>query len=136
MCGYTRKTEESGWTYSTKTVLALSEYVQRYPRLFDYLCGGNNVQNDFFHHSEVWPEGGGDQILTELAEWLKGLPCAQAERQPCGTQALDVEVVKAVEESLAEQAEARPRLKQLTMQVYIYQSRKKMRSKEEWKVSN
>ena len=114
VCGYTKR-DQRGWVYSTKTVQVIGQYLALFPELFDYLNSGRNVQNDSFHHLDVFPDGNGDEKLKEISDWLKELPCSSAGRQPCGTLALDEGIVMALEKSIDEQRSDGG--KRITMQV-------------------
>jgi 5'-3' exoribonuclease 1 len=100
--GYTKR-DQRGWTYSTKTVQIIEQYLTLFPELFDYLNSGKNVQSDMFHHMDVFPGGNGEHKLKEISDWLKELPSNSAGRQPCGTLALDDGIVDALEKAVDEQ---------------------------------
>ena len=61
VCGYTKRTDQNGWVYSTKTIEIINQYFVLFPQLFDYLGAGKNVQSDMYHHSDVFPEGDGEE---------------------------------------------------------------------------
>ena len=114
VCGYTKR-DQRGWVYSTKTIQIIGQYLALFPKLFEYLNSGKNVQSDMFHHLDVFPAGDGEDTLKEIADWLKELPSSSAGRQTCGTLALDDGIVTALEKSVDEQKSEGG--KRITMQV-------------------
>lgn len=55
--------------------------------------------------------------LKELTTWLKEIPAAKAERQTCGAQVLEEELVKAIEETVDTFNSTKQNLNIITMQV-------------------
>ena len=87
------------------------------PEVFDYFSIAERVSGDFFHHSDIFLDGDGDEKLKELADWIRDLPCSSASRQPCGTLTLDDTIVKAIEDEVTENTEAAHPKQQITMQL-------------------
>uniref|UniRef100_A0A8C4QD29 Uncharacterized protein n=1 Tax=Eptatretus burgeri TaxID=7764 RepID=A0A8C4QD29_EPTBU len=93
--GYTRR-EGSEWLYSTATETLLSNYVQRFPELFQYLSRWPNEY--LFYEDDIWPsddESGADYVQG-ITQWLRSLPIASVTRTPCGQNILDPGVVAAI----------------------------------------
>ncbi len=106
VCGYTRRGSDNGWLYSEKVGDTIGAYMEAFPEVFDYLARSNsNASKDVFHVDDVFGPGedgaglaqGSLDKLAALAKWIKELPSSNSPRQPCGTQTLDEEVVKALE---------------------------------------
>ena len=118
VCGFTRKSpSDNNWMYSTSAIDNLHEYYRKFPEVFDYL--GRTDGNDIYHVSDIFTDEEELSLIKEklkkLTDWIKELPCSNAARQPCGTQTLDENVIKAIEESLEEQKSDKG--KEITMQV-------------------
>lgn len=115
--GFTRRGQDNNWLYSGRTVDVIRHYMGYCPELYEYLSVSERVSGDQFHHSDIFPEGDGDDRLKELASWIKELPSSTASRQPCGTITLDEAVTKAIEEEVAATITQQQRNKQIVMQV-------------------
>ncbi len=103
-------------------------YMDNFPSVFDYLArSSSNASKDVFHVDDVFGAEDGPELsaealekLAQLAKWIKELPSSNSPRQPCGTQTLDEDVVRALEECVDSDAAAvaaGARRKVVTMQV-------------------
>lgn len=117
VCGFTKRSHDNSWLYSFKTVDTLREYMEKCPELFDYMSVSEHVSSDQIHHTEMFPDGDGEEKLKALSDWIKELPCTTSGKQPCGTLTVDEPLVKAIEEALADSDAQRQPKKQITMQV-------------------
>ncbi len=126
MCGYTRRANDNSWTYSEKVVSTIGQYMAEYPELFDYLSRSNsNASKDVFHVDDVFAGEGDCELaparierLDQLVKWIKEQPSSNAPRQPCGTQTLDEDVVRALEDCVEKSSDSEGKKKVVTMQVY------------------
>lgn len=102
VAGFTQKrTTDSNWYYSDRALTDIGEYMRMFPDLFQYLGTSDNVSHDMYQVEDVFLDyARGVERLTELANWLKELPCSKAPRQTCGMQSLDEELVKALEKAV------------------------------------
>ncbi len=117
------------WLYSERTIALVDEYIRQFPELFHYLARSNShASKDVFHVDDVFgidefggvDEAGekkGHTALTNLSKWLKDVPSASAQRQACGTEVLDEEVMHALEKCI--DGFSKSRRKDITMQVKV-----------------
>jgi len=112
VCGFTKKSEDGQWLYSSGCVDVLREYQFKFPEVFDYIASANNASNDMFHELDVFSGPDGLERVQELVSWLDNLPTQKATRQPFGTRVLDEAVIKEMENS-----ENELRKKEVVMQV-------------------
>ena len=117
VCGFTRKGHDNNWLYSKRAVDILRSYMSKCPEVFDYFSVGERVSGDYFHNSDIFLEGDGEERLKELADWIRDLPCSSATRQPCGTLTLDDAIVKAIEDEVDFTSEAAHPKQQIVMQL-------------------
>ncbi|XP_076300031.1 5'-3' exoribonuclease pacman isoform X2 [Lasioglossum baleicum] len=108
--GYTRKLNGQ-WLYSTKVVKLTRDYMTKYPDLFERLS--QNIGN-------VIPEkelfDGESGVLNDLMDWLKE-QLQDMKTCPCGTNNVDSNLVKEIEENIDEFLADQPKEKLVPMQV-------------------
>ncbi|GLV41654.1 pacman [Carabus blaptoides fortunei] len=112
--GYTKKVEGQ-WLYSYKSVQLVKDYMKFCPDLFTYIAA--HLGNDVFYESELFPTEIGEGRIQKLVEWLKKQPFAAVERQKVGSKAVDVEIVKKIEEIVDTHNAGLANPKQVVMQV-------------------
>ncbi|XP_063223399.1 5'-3' exoribonuclease 1 isoform X2 [Bacillus rossius redtenbacheri] len=90
--GYTRK-DGQVWLYSHKAVELVKDYIHEFPELFEYLA--QNTGNDVFYENQLFPEG--SNKTAEIVNWLKEQPYSKAEHLPCGSDMVDEDIVRKLE---------------------------------------
>ncbi|XP_012270708.1 5'-3' exoribonuclease 1 [Orussus abietinus] len=95
--GYTRK-ENNQWLYSAKSIELIRNYMVQCPDLFERL--GQNSVNDIFHESELFPSG--STGLNDAVSWLKSQPFNSIGTRSCGSESLEVDLVKELEKTIDE----------------------------------
>lgn len=114
LAGYTKK--ERIWLYSEKVIGLVQEYYCKFPVVFEVLgkrTGYNN--NDIYFESDFFDSTEGEENLQSLRKWLAQLPHQKAERRQIGTEAIEQEVLTAINETVSN-SKATP-IRKLTMQV-------------------
>ncbi|XP_046669351.1 5'-3' exoribonuclease 1 isoform X2 [Homalodisca vitripennis] len=93
--GYTKRDRVLGnWTYSHKAEEEVEEYMVVFPEVFEYLDEAKGSED--VRAKDLFPVFTGSRV-EELRTFLKERGSAKAERQSCGTEILDEEVVLALE---------------------------------------
>ncbi|CAK9827029.1 5'-3' exoribonuclease 1 [Anthophora retusa] len=93
--GYTRKGKDGRWYYSVKAMNLIRTYMTKYPELFEKLGLNSNIF--IFQEEDLFNKGSGE--LNEIVAWLKD-QIQGMESRVCGTETLDSEVVKKLEEEI------------------------------------
>ncbi|XP_021920765.1 5'-3' exoribonuclease 1 isoform X2 [Zootermopsis nevadensis] len=114
--GYTRKLG-AVWQYSNKAVDLVQKYMEQFPVLFEHLA--KHTGNDVFYESDVLSpvNEGGVSCLTAITDWLKEQPYTKIERQVCGSEIVEAELVQAIEKEVDEFQQHGCRVKTVVMQV-------------------
>ncbi|KAL0891892.1 hypothetical protein ABMA27_015146 [Loxostege sticticalis] len=115
--GYTRRCKVSNsWLYSERCIELVKSYARKYPELFDKLA--QNLNNDIFFESDLWPNEIGQKKANEVNTWLKSQPHTTAVRRECGSDALEPEEMRALWDTLDKQLQdLRDKEKKVTLQV-------------------
>nr|CAD7397262.1 unnamed protein product [Timema poppensis] len=95
--GYTKK-ENTTWLYSKKAVKLVKDYINQFPELFDYLSQNKNIGNDMFFEIHIFPNE--PTKLSEIQTWLKEQAYSKIARQGCGSDLLDEEIVREIENTI------------------------------------
>ncbi|XP_075058040.1 5'-3' exoribonuclease 1 isoform X2 [Mixophyes fleayi] len=98
--GYTKRVGTE-WTYSSAVEQLLSEYIESYHELFQYISKCS--QDDVFYEDDIWPgenENGAEKV-QEIVSWLKAHPVSMLSRSSCDLQILDTAIVEKIEEEVA-----------------------------------
>ncbi|KAK3912768.1 5'-3' exoribonuclease 1 [Frankliniella fusca] len=112
--GFTKK-ENNIWLYSRKAIAVLKEYVEKFPEVFELLS--KQTSNDMYDDKDIYPDENCAEKVNELSKWLKEVPCANVDRQSCGAQILDDEVVSQIYDVVKAFYENPPDPKRLKLQV-------------------
>lgn len=115
--GYTRRCKmTNSWLYSERCIQLVKAYSHQYPDLFDTLA--QNLNNDIFFESDLWPNEVGQKKGQEVSGWLKSLPHAAAARRECGSDALEPEEMRALWDTLdAQLVDIKGKEKKVTLHV-------------------
>nr|CAD7567932.1 unnamed protein product [Timema californicum] len=106
--GYTKK-ENTTWLYSKKAVKLVKDYINQFPELFDYLSQNKNIGNDMFFEIHIFPNE--PTKLSEIQTWLKEQAYSKIARQGCGSDLLDEEIVREIENTIDRFHQVGPRVK-------------------------
>lgn len=112
--GFTKK-ENNMWLYSRKAIAVLKEYVEKFPEVFELLS--KQTSNDVYDDKDMYPGDNCAEKVCELSKWLKEVPCANVDRQSCGAQILDDEVVSQIQDVVKSFLDNPPDPKRLKLQV-------------------
>ncbi|XP_067006470.2 5'-3' exoribonuclease 1 [Anabrus simplex] len=115
--GYTRK-EGGVWYYSSKAVDLVQDYIKKFPELFDYL--NYHTGNDVFYESDIFPDKPEEDNIAAITSWMKEQPYYSVERNACGAEILEPEVVQEIENIVDNFYKTNCRVKTVTMQVKPY----------------
>ncbi|CAG9814067.1 unnamed protein product [Phaedon cochleariae] len=115
--GYTRKINNT-WHYTEKAADLVMSYGEKFPEVFSFLSTDTNF--DDVTDEKLFGDNCDDR-LKELQSWLKTLPVHTIERQTCGSDIIEPEVVEEIEKTVDN---IKPgNVKKVTMSVkpmYIY----------------
>nr|CAD7460816.1 unnamed protein product [Timema tahoe] len=115
--GYTKK-ENTTWLYSKKAVKLVKDYINQFPELFDYLSQNKNTGNDMFFEIHIFPNE--RTKLSEIQTWLKEQAYSKIARQGCGSDLLDEEIVREIENTIDRFHQVGPRVKTVVAQAKPY----------------
>ncbi|XP_031621171.1 5'-3' exoribonuclease 1 [Contarinia nasturtii] len=95
--GYT-KSFNNQWLYSQETINVVQSYAMKFPQLFQLMNKQGKAQSDPIFESDLNADKKEDEenVLKQIQQWLKGLPCRTIARQPCGTQCLSRQAIDQV----------------------------------------
>ncbi|KAJ8980060.1 hypothetical protein NQ317_012900 [Molorchus minor] len=110
--GYTKKMGNT-WFYTNQAVEMVRMYMEKYPEIFHYLYQDTN--SDEINAESIFKDDW-DEKLKELQTWLKQLPCHSVERQTCGTEIVEPDVIKEIE-SIVDKCTKSGKSKKVTMQI-------------------
>ncbi|KAK3105106.1 hypothetical protein FSP39_017370 [Pinctada imbricata] len=114
MPGYTKQTTD-GWTYSQKAISTVSEYMQRFPEIVEYISNNDRNKGDVFYEEDLFGDTG--VTLKQVQDYLKSLPIAQIKTQKTGTDNLDEGIIKAIEQEVDRVQDINRKGKRVKMQV-------------------
>ncbi|XP_051556406.1 5'-3' exoribonuclease 1-like isoform X2 [Myxocyprinus asiaticus] len=116
--GYTKRTEKE-WLYSAAVEELLSEYLERFSEVFDFVA--RNSHDDFLYEDDIWPgeDENGAEKIQEIQTWLKTNPVSSSSRSSCDLQILDTGIVEKIEEEL-EKTKAKKMNKKVRVTVKPY----------------
>ncbi|CAH1131010.1 unnamed protein product [Ceutorhynchus assimilis] len=91
--GYTKRIDTT-WYYTDKCTQLVREYSENFGQLFKYCAeqGGNDNIKVEVLFGDDWEEK-----IKKVQVWLRGLPTHNIERQQCGSQVTEPEVVEEIE---------------------------------------
>lgn len=112
--GFTRK-ENNMWLYSRKSVELLKEYVEKFPEVFEHIS--RQTSDDVYDDKDIFRGDNCSDKVAELSKWLKEVPSANVERQSCGAEILDEEVVAQLQDVVELFVQSPPESKRLKLQV-------------------
>ncbi|KAG6460815.1 hypothetical protein O3G_MSEX012236 [Manduca sexta] len=117
VAGYTRRCQvTNSWLYSARCIELVKSYAKQFPELFDSLV--YSFGNDVFFEGDLWPGKVGQKKHHEVSAWLKSQPHSSAPRRECGSEVLEPDELKALDDNLQVQlAELRDQVKKVTLQV-------------------
>ncbi|KAG6439432.1 hypothetical protein O3G_MSEX000768, partial [Manduca sexta] len=117
VAGYTRRCQvTNSWLYSARCIELVKSYAKQFPELFDSLV--YSFGNDVFFEGDLWPGKVGQKKHHEVSAWLKSQPHSSAPRRECGSEVLEPDELKALDDNLqAQLAELRDQVKKVTLQV-------------------
>ncbi|XP_060573103.1 5'-3' exoribonuclease 1-like, partial [Ruditapes philippinarum] len=114
--GYTKNTEGQ-WTYSDKVVDVLSQYMDKFPEMFESISKSNKQHNDMYYESDLIPKTC-DYTLKTVEEFIKKLPCSGLKTMKSGADIISEGTIKALQELTDQVVEAnKKRQKRVKMQV-------------------
>ena len=93
--GYSKQLNDNNWVVSNKTIEILRQYKQKFPSVvaaLESMGYGGDVEV-----GTLFPQGDGNEILSEVTKWLKTLPTYTADTIPCGSTYLSEQGIQAVE---------------------------------------
>ncbi|PAV74447.1 hypothetical protein WR25_02437 [Diploscapter pachys] len=94
---YTYRTENGFWVYSTLCAKAILEYKNKFKDLFEFLSKNDDVYDNYYAE-DVWSnEALRTRRMSELKEFLEDLHCKTLEKQECGIEYCDSNVVGELE---------------------------------------
>ena len=88
--------EDKGWLYNPRIIDYLKEYKQRFPEVFAIL--EYNPTCDDYYSCDMFEDESAVERLAELKAWLMSLPCYEQTLVTCGSELLNTECIKMVEE--------------------------------------
>ena len=88
--------EDRGWLYNPRVIDYLREYKQRFPEVFAVLEA--NPTCDDYYSCDMFNDESAEDRLAELKAWLFSLPCYEQSLVTCGSELLNTECIKMVEE--------------------------------------
>ncbi|XP_034254731.1 5'-3' exoribonuclease 1 [Thrips palmi] len=112
--GYTKK-DNNMWLYSRKAIALIREYVEKFPEVFEHLC--RKTSDDVYDDKDIYPGEDSAEKVSALSKWLKEIPTASLERQSCGAEVLEEEVVTQLQAVMKVFSENPPDPKKLKLQV-------------------
>lgn len=101
MLGYTQRIETPGpggvsrgyWMYSAKAMELVSEFMNKFPDLFEALEADDAQEIEVFSLEMLFPSGNGPKRIAEIEEWLKRLETNNLRRVPIGSKVLSRRLV-------------------------------------------
>lgn len=93
MLGYTQRIETPGqggisrgyWMYSAKAMELVSQFMNKFPDLFDALEADEAQEIEVFSPEMLFTGGNASERLAEVEEWLKHLETNNLRRVPIGS---------------------------------------------------
>ncbi|KAK3589531.1 hypothetical protein CHS0354_041655 [Potamilus streckersoni] len=105
------------WFYSDKAMETISNYLRKFPYVWDIISKSDKVLGDIFYESQLFPEGSKGN-LKEMQDYIKSLPCYGIQSAKPGTDILDEGVLRALEEEVRKTSEInKKKQKRVKMQV-------------------
>lgn len=95
--GFSKRVDNQ-WLYSEESVKILNAYLGKFADFFEKLR--NYLGCDVVYIEDLYPIREGEQIIKEMANWLKEQACSHADRQSCGIKKLDNGIVNAIEKAV------------------------------------
>lgn len=116
--GFARRTEDGAWTFSPTARKTISDYLTKFPQLFETLAKMSS--NDRCFTSDLVTEENGSTSLSEVQDWLKTVPTLSLEPVKCGNISLDEPVVEAIEQAVQRTKELKQKSKTVKVRVRPY----------------
>ncbi|KAL1116455.1 hypothetical protein AAG570_004928 [Ranatra chinensis] len=111
LLGFTRK-ENNQWFYSEECIKIVREYMEKFPKVFEYL--NNNTGDDIFFKEDVFTSNATEQ-LKEISSWLKEQSHYAAERRHVGAEMIESEAIAELEYIVSSYKD--PVIRKVTVQV-------------------
>lgn len=94
LAGYARRVDYQ-WLFSSKALLLIQSYVQRFPFVIEYLSKFSD-RAELLFEQDLFPSEVGEKKLEEIVAWLKEQDHMKAERVACGSKTMEKESVEKI----------------------------------------